>query len=812
MQTLIQDLRYSARQLIRSPGFTLTAVISLALGIGATTAVFSVIYAALIDPYPFSAADRIVRMTVRTKAGSVETINLNPPQIQQLRQAPVIENMLAMDYHAMTMTGHDLPENVNVIGLISNGFDDLGVPPVLGRGLLRSDAIDGQDPQPVAVVSYSFWQERLGADPGVVGKTLQLDRKSYAIVGVAAPRFRWYSADVYLPLKMTQDPGHFCIVDFRLRPGVTHRAADAALQPLLDQFAKEMPKRFPEQFKVQVEGLNEWVDRSMRGTLYLLFGAVALLLAIGCGNVSILLLAQGTARQHEFAVRAAVGAQSRRIVRQLLTESMLLAAIGVVLGVLASYGILAGIQAVLPRYAFAPEVVIRINLPVLYFSGAVALVTALLFGLWPALQLSRTQVGQIIASNTRRAAGSVRGRRAHNALIALQIALTLVLLAGAGSAMKSFLRLIHTPLGYDPHHVMSLGIPLHENSYTTWAARGAYFEQLRAKVAETPGVTMAAISTNATPPRNGWNSRFEILGQPAVEQQTGSINLINPGYFAVLRIPLVEGRLWSETENHNGTHLAVINRTLAQRYFPKGDAVGRSLKLPDLEDRPPVVLSPAKIADSWLQIVGIVGDARNDGLSNPIRPAVFVPYTLNIEMGTQILVRTEVPPLTLLRAVRMQLTAVDAEQQTYSRTEDLDSWISRGQEWQQERLAAWIFGVFGGLALALAAVGLYSVVSYTVAQRTNEFGIRMALGAQRGHVLRIVFTSTLGSVGSGIGVGLALTLGLNTVFAQWANGNSRDPAILLAGALLLSLVSGIASAIPAWYASKVDPMTALRCE
>ena len=349
MQTLIQDLRYSVRQLIKSPGFTLTAVISLALGIGATTAVFSVIYAALIDPYPFPAADRIVRMSVRTKAGSVETVNLNPAQIQQLRQVNVIENMLAMDYHAMTMTGRDLPENVNVIGLISNGFDDLGVPPLLGRGLLRSDAIDGQDPQPVAVVSYKFWQERLGGDPQLVGKALQLDRKNYTVVGVAAPRFRWYNADVYLPLKMTQDPGHFCIVDFRLRPGVKHQAADAALQPLLDQFARDMPKHFPEHFKVQVEGLNEWVERDMSGTLYLLLGAVGLLLAIGCGNVSILLLAQGTARQHEFAVRAAVGAQSRRIVRQLLTESMLLAAIGVVLGVLASYGILAGIKAVLPQ-------------------------------------------------------------------------------------------------------------------------------------------------------------------------------------------------------------------------------------------------------------------------------------------------------------------------------------------------------------------------------------------------------------------------------------------------------------------------------
>ena len=467
MHTLIQDLRYSLRQLIRSPGFALTAILSLALGIGATTAVFSVIYAALMNPYPYPAAGRIVRMTVQPKTGQVQTINLTGPQIRQLQQLPAIESMLAMDYHAMTMTGHDFPENVNIIGLISNGFDDLGVPPVLGRGILRSDAIDGQEPQPVAVLSYKFWQKRFFSDPDVVGKALQLDRKKYTIVGVAAPRFIWYNADVYLPLKLTSDPGQRCIVDFRLKPGVTHQAVDAALQPLLDQFARDQPKRFPEQFKVQVEGLNAWVARSMSGTLYLLFGAVALLLAIGCGNVSILLLARGTARQHEFAVRAAVGAHSRRIVRQLLTESLLLAAVGVVLGVLASYGILAGIRLVLPRFAFAPEVVIRINLPVLFFNAAITLATALLFGLWPALQLSRTQAGQVMVSSARRVAGSVRGRRAHSALIAGQIALTLVLLAGAGSAMESFLRLMHTPLGYDPHHVISVGIPLQDNSYTT---------------------------------------------------------------------------------------------------------------------------------------------------------------------------------------------------------------------------------------------------------------------------------------------------------------------------------------------------------
>jgi predicted permease len=641
---------------------------------------------------------------------------------------------------------------------------------------------------------------------------LQLDRKDYEIVGVAAPGFTWYSADVYRPLKLTQDPGPMFMVNLRLRQGVTHAAADAALQPLLEQFASDMPKHFPEHFKVQVEGLNEWVVRSISGTLYLLFGAVVLLLAIGCGNVSILLLARGTARQHELAVRSAVGARRSRIVRQLLTESLLLAVIGAVLGILTSYGALAGLRALLPRYAFAPEVVIRINLPVLFFSVGVALGTGVLFGLWPALQLSRTQVGQMMQSNVRRVAGSVRGRRTHNALIAGQIALTLLLLAGAGSAMEGFVRLMHQPLGYDPHNVMSVGIPLHDNSYTSWAARASYFEQLRAKAAETPGVAMTAISSNATPPRNGWNLRFEILGQPAVEQQMGSINLVNPGYFAALRIPLLQGRLWDETENHDGAHVVVINRTLAERYFPNGDAIGHSVKLPGIEDRPPEILSAPNIADSWLRIVGIVEDARNDGLRKPVKAAIFVPYTLSMSEGTQILVRSEVPPLSLLRAVQAQLTAVNPEQQTYTTVDDLDTWISDEPEWQQEHLAAWIFSVFAWLALSLAAVGLYSVVSYTVAQRTNEFGIRMALGAQREHVLWVVLTSTLGSVGGGVLAGLALTLAMNTILARWAEGNLRDPVILLVGTLLLILVSGIACAIPARHASKVDPMTALRCE
>jgi predicted permease len=812
MRALWQDLRYSLRQLIRNPGFTLTAVISLALGIGATTAVFSVIYAALMNPFPYRAVDRIVRLTVNSKVEESDWVGLNGAQIEQVRQLPEVESVLAMDYHPLTLTGHTLPVTVNAIGLISSGFNDLGMQMALGRGLVPSDASEGQDSQPVAVLSYKLWRQEFFGNPDVLGKTLQLDRKIYVIVGVVAPRFTWYSADVYLPLKLTGDPAQMCIVNLRLRPRVAHGLADAALQPLLEQFAKDMPKQFPEHFRVRVEGLNEWVVRSMGGTLYLLFGAVALLLAIGCGNVSTLLLARGTGRQHELALRVAIGADRRRLVQQLLTESMLLAVIGVVAGVSMSYGILAGIRALLPRFAFAPEVVIGINLPVLVFSGGVALATGLLFGIWPALRMSRPQLSQMMQSNARRVAGSVQGRGAHNVLIAGQIALTLLLLAGAGSAMEGFLRLLHTPLGYDPHNTLSLGIPLHDNTYTTWAARVAYFEQLRAKVAETPGVTMTAISTNATPPRNGWIQRFEILGKPGLEDQMGSINAVDPGYFAVLRIPLVAGRLWTETENRKGAHVAVINRALARRYFLDGAAIGHSVRIPGLDDRPPVVLSVPGVAESWLPIVGIVEDARNDGLDKPTRPSVFVPYTLSMPKGTQILVRSAMPPLTLLNSLRAQLTAVNPEQQTYNVVEDLETWISNEPEWQQEHLAAWIFGVFAGLALTLAAVGLYSVVSYTVAQRTNEFGIRMALGAQRVHVLRIVFASTLGSVGSGVIIGVALTLSLSKILGQWAKGNSRDPMILLAGTLVISLVPGIACAIPAWRASRADPMTALRSE
>ena len=810
MHTLLQDLRYSLRQLIHSPGFALAAIVSLALGISATVAVFSVVWAVLMNPYPYASPDRMVHMKLRDKGGQERYFGLTGQQWQVIRQSPVVEDAFMTDGWSLTVTGHDLPEDVQGVYATSNTFQFLGVPPLLGRGLLPSDAIDGHDPQPVAVLSYKFWQRHFNGNSDVVGKNIQLVHKNYTIVGVAPPRFTWNDAEVYLPLKVTQDPVPSYLTELRLKPGVSHAAAIAALTPLIHEFAKQTPKHFPQDtYTFSVAGLNDDFIKQLGGTLALLFSAVALLLAIGCGNVSILLLARGSAREHELALRSAIGASPKRIVRQLLTEALLLSFTGAGLGVLLAYKTIAVIVALLPNYSFPHEAAIQVNLPVLVFSVGVALFTGVLFGLWPALRLSRPDVGQVMQAGSRRVAGRIGGRATNNMLIAVQIALTFLMLAGAGAAIQGFLKTMHTPLGYDPHNVMSVGIPLHDGTYKTWGERSAYFDQLQKKVAMAPGVTMTAISSNATPPANGFPMRVEFLGKTAQDEQKVLVNLVSPTYFPVLRIPMAQGRIWDETENRNGARVVVINQTMAHRYFPNGDAIGHSLRMPEIQDQPPFALS-APDAAGWRQIVGVVADKLDDGLRKPIKPEVFVPSTTFMGMFTQILVRSEVSPLTLLHSVGKQVNSIDADQQINGQVLDLEHWITTQPEVQQEHIVAWLFGAFAVLGLVLAAVGLYSVVSYTVAQRTGEFGIRMALGAPRTHVLRIVFESTVLSVGCGISAGLILALSLQRLLAHWAEGSSRDPMVVVAAALLMALVAMVACSVPARRASRVDPVTALR--
>ncbi len=810
MGILLSDLRYSLHELRKHPGFALTAVLSLALGIGATSAVFSVIYAVLINPFPYRGSDRIMELHMDDKSGNDRSTGFNGPEIRQLRQAKSIENVVAMDQWDLTTTDSDLPENVRSSYLSGNAANHFGIPALLGRWLIESDAPEGEEPSRVVVLTYQFWQRYYGGDPGVIGRTLQLVHKNYQIVGVMPPRFRWGDCDIYVPQKVTGDPNIYLGASLKLRPGVTVAQANAELQPAVEQFAKQSPTRYPDKFRVDLRSITDVYAKPLGPVLYLLLGAVGLLLVIGCANVSILLLARGTQRQHELAVRAAVGASRSRIVRQLLTESLAIAITGAAVGVLLAWKGLTLIAAWLPEESFPAESVIAMNWPVLLFSIALAFVTTLVFGLSPALQLSRPDIGRLMQSSMRRIVGTLHGRRAHNILVASQVALTVLLLASAAAAGKGFLRLMNADLGYDPRNTMSVPIPVHDGSHISWKDRSEYFEQLRAKIASMPEVEAAGISTNATPPSNGFDLQMEIMGSSVAESPQVRVNLIGPEYFPVLHIPLIQGRIWNRVESMRAAPMAVINAAMARRYWPNGGALGRSVRFPGLKDEPPY--SPAAPgSDGWVQIVGVVADARDDGLRNPVKPAVYLPYTVKMRMFTQILVRARVPPLTILRAVRAQLIQVDPEQQAM-RVRDLNAWITTQREYAQQRLVATLFGIFSALALLLAAVGLYSVVSYGVAGRTNEFGVRMALGAKRTDVIRIVMAATAVNVGGGVAAGMVLSLVLDRIEAKWVAESSRDPLLLLGVSLLLISAASLACFLPARRAASVDPMVALRYE
>jgi predicted permease len=680
----------------------------------------------------------------------------------------------------------------------------------MGRWLIPSDAPFGKDPQPVVVIGYKFWQRYYLGDPGVIGRTLQLVHKPYQIVGVMPPRFKWGDTDIYLPLHVTRDPNIYFGASIKLRPGVSVAQANADIQPYLEQFAKESPSHYPEKFRSNLRSITELYAKPLAPALYLLLGAVASLLLIGCANVSILLLARGAERQQEFAVRSAVGAERLRIIRQLLTEALTIAFAGTILGVLLAWRSLSLIIAWLPENSFPAESVIKMNIPVLLFSVGLAFATSVIFGLSPALQLSRPDIARLMQGSGRRVMGSTHAKRTHSTMIAAQVALTVLLLSVASAAGKGFLRLVKADLGYDPHATMSVPIPIHENTYGTWKSRSEYFEQIRSAIAAMPEVISAGISTNATPPSNGWDTRFELFGSAAGQQPEARVNFISPEYLTVLHIPLAQGRLWDHTETMRGAPLALVNETMARQYWPNGNAIGQQVRIPVLKDEPPY--SPAAVgSDGWLQIVGVVSDVRDDGLRNPIKPAIYVPYTVKMRMFTQILVRTRVAPLSILRDIRARLVHLDREQQVMQ-VRDLDAWIAGLPEYSQQRFMATLFAIFSVLALFLAAVGLYSVVSYSVATRTNEFGIRMALGASAANVFRIVLSSTAVNVAAGLVAGILLSIVFDKLSTKWVSESSRNPLILAGVALILILAAVLAGLVPARRAATVDPMDALRYE
>jgi predicted permease len=572
---------------------------------------------------------------------------------------------------------------------------------------------------------------------------------------------------------------------------------------------RDHPHLWIEGMELDVRGINERVQRPLGSTLYLLFAAVLLLLVIGCVNVSILLLARGTGRQHEFAVRTAVGASGWRIVRQLLTESLILGLAGAALGVFATYRSTPFVVSLLPWQLFQRGLVIPVHLPVLGFSIALVVVTSILFGLFPALQLANPEIREVMQANTQKAAGSVSSRRLHAILIAGQIAMAMVLLTASAAAIQSFRRLLHSDMGFDPHHVADFSIPVHANSYTTWESRNNYFQQLRDKVAETPGVTAASLALIA-PPDSAWDFPIEILGQSAVGSQITNINFVDPQFFSILHIPLLRGRLWDQAESQQGARSAVVNAEFVRRYFPHSDVLGHSVRIPSLKKQPSRVAAYG--SDGWLQIIGVVGDVRNDGLDKPVKPEIYVPYSLYLIEFEQILVRTQGDPLTLESAIRRQIASINPGQQVSYPVISMQDRIEHESEWAREHLIAVLSSIFSVLALVLATVGIYSVVSYSVAQRIHEFGIRMALGAQRRHILQNVLVTAGISVGAGLAAGLVLSFSLSGLLSRWMENSVRDPLLIFAVCFLLLVVALLACIVPAFRASLIQPMKALRTE
>jgi predicted permease len=813
-ERLWQDIGYALRGLKRNLGFSAVAILSLALGIGATTSMFSLIYAVLLHPVPYADWQRLtypIYFNDDQPTSPERWFSFTWSQYQQLLKAGCVEDAVGDDDTTSEITGHDIPEEVTLTYITENVSSFLRVPALLGRNIQPSDAEAAQQQAPV-VLSYEFWRRHFNGDRSVPGKTLELDHKLYTIVGVMPKDYAW-EPDLYVPMSLLTTHERNVLAIMKLKPGVSLDRADAEIDALVHQFAKETPQYFPSRFRMHLEHITDRIVTAVGHTLVLLFAAVVMLLIIGCANCSILLLARGMNRQSELAVRAALGASRYRILRQLIVEALVLAVTGSLFGILLAYWMAKLIFSLFPD-VFMHESLVRINLPVLAFSIALALVSGLLFGLLPSLRMSRPDLSKVTQASGRKIAGRSGQARSLNMLIAAQVALTTIIMGAAGAAIGGFMQMMHRDFGYDPTHVMSVPIPLHQHSYPTREGRAAYFETLQEKIAAVPGVTKVALSANATPPHSGDNLTFEILGNPSAQRQYLLANFIDPEYFSTLGIPLLQGRVWNKTENTRGRAVAVINQTLARRYFPNGDAIGQQIRMPTLtlQIGDPGQLVGVPDANGWLEVIGVVADSFNDGLDKPIQPALYMPYPRYMWIDTQFLVRTQGSPLASLHNVQRAIQSVNPDQQTDLNVRDLNQWIERQPEFKQQRLFSILFGLFSSLALALALAGLYSVVSYSVAQRTNEFGIRMALGAQRAHVLWIVYRNVGITVCSGLLTGLVVFVAFHKFLAHWTQNSYSNPLILAAVAVLFILCAALACTIPALRVATIDPMQAVRYE
>jgi putative ABC transport system permease protein len=810
---LLQDVRYSFRQLRKSPGFTAGAVVALALGIGGTTVIFSVVYAALLQPLPYVGSERLVTVHVddarKRGPGKGENEFLTTHFLEIERENHVFDAVIGVHPRDAVLTGIATPERFDCALVTANTFSVLGVAPAFGRTPTAEDV--KPDSPPVVVLSYKVFERSFGKDPSIVGKIILLDDQPTTVIGVMPPRFAWWNADVWIPVALERVTGSMYDRTFwlygRLKPGVSQQEATADLDLVLKHLASSSPQDYPKEPATELEAYADSVVGSFRLTLFLLLGGVSVLLLIACGNVASLLLARATVREREIAIRSVLGASHGWLVRQLLVESMVLAFAGA-LGALALAVVGGRLAAsIIPPGTIPQEATIRLNLPVFLWTLAVSVASVVVFGLLPALHAARADVNEPLRAGAK-AGRSLRGRNLQRLFVISQIGMSVVLALGAGLLVRSFVALRSVSLGFDPDHVLGVRVVLPDQRYATAEQKTRFFQNLLPELRALPGVA-SVTETSTLPPYGGIPDQVEIRGTGSENRVASLLYLISDQYFDVLNVPVLQGRPLSAPEVFEARKVAIINQTFARQYFGATDPLGKLVKFGFL------ARVPEKI-DAWFEIIGVVADQKNQGLQEPAKPAAYVPFTLTGFANRGILLRTFGDPRILsLSSVQEKLRAIDAGlvTESYGTLRDAISTMSLAQP----RFLLTLLVLFSAAGLTLVSVGVYGVISYTVERRTQEIGIRLALGAQRRWILQHIIGEALAlaAVGLSLGTigGLAVSRALSSTMSSVLYGvHATDPITLVSIAALLAVVAVLASYLPARRAAKVDPMVALRCE
>ncbi|HTB97202.1 MAG TPA: ABC transporter permease [Terracidiphilus sp.] len=814
-----QDLRYALRQVQRNPGFALVAIFTLALGIGASTAIFSVIDNVVLEPFPYKDAGRIVHPRVHGATDGAD----------EGRQGFSADEFLAMaepnrTFQSMIGTADDPVLYKHGAGvewlygadMTPGSFEFFGMTALYGRGLEPADY--KAEAAPVFVLRYKTWKAHFNGDPSVLNKVFVLNGTARTLVGIMPERFGWYDADVWIP--RTPNPGTAAgfaglperwFILGRPKPGVTLEQGSADLTGILSRMAKLRPQDYPAQFQVYVIQLGNSGAAHFESTLYTVLSAVGLLLLIACANVANLMLARATSREKEFALRAVLGAGQGSLVRLLLVESLVMAAGGAVLGVLIAWGGLKLIVTMIPPDSIPAESAIGLNAPVLAFALLLAALTPLIFGLAPALQAARRDLNRPLRDAGRGVIGGIRTGRLRDAAVVMEVAVSLTLLIAAGLLMHSFLALRNVSLGLRADHVFKTMVLLPPDRYKTAEQVSAFIRPVLESVKAIPGVVDAAESSSA-PPNNSPDSKIEVVGKAPDEQWRAQLQSVSGTYFRLLSIPFETGRGFTAEEVNDAKRVAVVNRKFASTYLGGEDPIGRQVKIAALRS----VAGPER--EPSFEIVGVVDDVSNQGspgygrggLEAPIEPQVWVPYTVTGSGMRGLVIRTLGTPMALMDQVQAAVWAKDAGV-ALMYPEALDHMISR-RWYAGPRFALLLMILFGCVGLILVAVGVYSVLAYTTAQKTHEIGIRMALGAERANVLRLVVFAGLRLVMAGVALGLAASLMLGRAMESelWPGVKFYDPATLASTVVVLLATGVVACWVPARRAARVDPMVALR--